>query len=252
MEPGLQSAHHAEVHRRVAGREAAATRIGVALHAAAARHSNRGEGSRLVSESASAASVLGRAARRRCTGGAGSRHRRGVGTFGDTKREPSLHGAPDARADQGGNATRGIAQGRCERRVGRIRSLHSGPFLSLPEPARLRRIHLHQAVAISLPSGMTHLLVLAIAYLTGGIPFGYLLVKLKTGEDVRCKGSVNLGATNVLRTTGRAIAVVTLLLDIGKGFFAVWLAAKLTHDSAGWTSAAALAVSARDTDPMLP
>ena len=61
-----------------------------------------------------------------------------------------------------------------------------------------------------------------VAYLIGAIPFGYLLVKLTTGKDVRASGSGNIGATNVLRTTGRAIAVVTLLLDIGKGVAAVW------------------------------
>ena len=79
---------------------------------------------------------------------------------------------------------------------------------------------------------MMPLLALVVAYLIGGIPFGYLLVRLKTGQDVRSMGSGNIGATNVLRTTGRAVAVVTLLLDIAKGFFAVWLAAKLTNDSA--------------------
>ena len=89
---------------------------------------------------------------------------------------------------------------------------------------------------------MMPLLMVAIAYLIGGIPFGYLLVKLKTGRDVRSMGSGNIGATNVLRTTGRAIAIVTLLLDIAKGFFAVWLAARLTADSPFWMSAAALAV----------
>jgi glycerol-3-phosphate acyltransferase PlsY len=97
---------------------------------------------------------------------------------------------------------------------------------------------------------MTPLLVLAVAYLVGGIPFGYLLVKLKTGEDVRSKGSGNIGATNVLRTTGRAIAVLTLLLDIGKGFFAVWFAARLTGNSPEWTSAAALAVMAGHAYPV--
>ena len=89
---------------------------------------------------------------------------------------------------------------------------------------------------------MMPLLTLIIAYLIGGIPFGYLLVKLKTGRDVRSMGSGNIGATNVLRTTGRTIAIVTLLLDIAKGFFAVWLAARLTIDSPVWMSAAALAV----------
>src|SRR5271163_4134236 len=97
---------------------------------------------------------------------------------------------------------------------------------------------------------MTPLLVVAVAYLVGGIPFGYLLVKLKTGEDVRSKGSGNIGATNVLRTTGRAIAVVTLLLDIAKGFFAVWFAAWLTGDSPSITSAAALAVMAGHAYPV--
>ncbi|HEV8038379.1 MAG TPA: glycerol-3-phosphate 1-O-acyltransferase PlsY [Bryobacteraceae bacterium] len=97
---------------------------------------------------------------------------------------------------------------------------------------------------------MRPLLVLAVAYLVGGIPFGYLLVKLKTGEDVRSKGSGNIGATNVLRTTGRAIAMLTLLLDIGKGFFAVWFAAWLTGNSPEWSSAAALAVMAGHAYPV--
>jgi glycerol-3-phosphate acyltransferase PlsY len=101
---------------------------------------------------------------------------------------------------------------------------------------------------------MKQLLVVLVAYLVGGIPFGYLLVKLKTGEDVRSKGSGNIGATNVLRTTGRAIAVVTLLLDIAKGFFAVWFAAWLTGDSPDsspiWMSAAALAVMAGHAYPV--
>lgn len=97
---------------------------------------------------------------------------------------------------------------------------------------------------------MTPLLVLVVAYVVGGIPFGYLLVKLKTGEDVRSMGSGNIGATNVLRTTGRASAVVTLLLDIGKGFFAVWFAARLTNDSTVWMSASALAVMAGHAYPV--
>ncbi len=90
----------------------------------------------------------------------------------------------------------------------------------------------------------------AIAYLIGGIPFGYLLVKLTTGKDVRASGSGNIGATNVLRTTGRAIAVVTLILDIAKGFAAVWIAATLTNDDVWWTSAAALAVMAGHAYPV--
>src|SRR5947209_17977731 len=97
---------------------------------------------------------------------------------------------------------------------------------------------------------MTPLIAVLAAYLIGGIPFGYLLVKLTTGRDVRSLGSGNIGATNVLRTTGRAIAVATLLLDIAKGYFAVWLAGYLTNDSAIWMSAAALAVMAGHAYPI--
>ena len=55
-----------------------------------------------------------------------------------------------------------------------------------------------------LSKSMIALLVLLIAYLLGAIPFGYLLVQWKTGGDVRASGSGNIGATNVLRTSGRA------------------------------------------------
>ena len=75
---------------------------------------------------------------------------------------------------------------------------------------------------------MTPLLALLTAYFLGAIPFGYLLVRWKTGADVRASGSGNIGATNVLRTTGRAAGIATLLLDIAKGYFAVWLAGSLS------------------------
>lgn len=97
---------------------------------------------------------------------------------------------------------------------------------------------------------MMPVLVLAIAYLLGAVPFGYLLVKWKTGQDVRSSGSGNIGATNVLRTTGRAAGIVTLLLDIAKGFVAVWVAARLTDSSPLWTSMAALAVMAGHAFPV--
>ncbi len=97
---------------------------------------------------------------------------------------------------------------------------------------------------------MTALLALIAAYLIGGIPFGFLLVRMTTGKDVRAEGSGNIGATNVLRTTGRAVAVATLVLDIAKGFFAVWLMGYLTNDDLLWTSAAALAVMAGHAYPV--
>lgn len=97
---------------------------------------------------------------------------------------------------------------------------------------------------------MMPLIALVVAYLVGGIPFGYLLVRWKTGEDVREKGSGNIGATNVLRTTGRAIAVATLLLDIAKGLFAVWVADRLSGGSPLWMSLSALAVMAGHAYPI--
>jgi len=97
---------------------------------------------------------------------------------------------------------------------------------------------------------MMPLLALAIAYLVGGVPFGYLLVRFKTGEDVRTLGSGNIGATNVLRTAGGGIAIATLVLDILKGFLAVWCAALLTGHSDLWMSAAALAVMAGHAYPV--
>jgi glycerol-3-phosphate acyltransferase PlsY len=97
---------------------------------------------------------------------------------------------------------------------------------------------------------MIPLAVLLIAYLLGAIPFGYLLVKWKTGADVRAAGSGNIGATNVLRTTGRAAGLVTLLLDIAKGYLAVWMAGRLTSQDVLWMSAAALAVMAGHAYPV--
>jgi glycerol-3-phosphate acyltransferase PlsY len=89
---------------------------------------------------------------------------------------------------------------------------------------------------------MNAIIVVLSAYLLGSIPFGYLLVRLRTGRDVRSAGSKSIGATNVLRTAGRLMGVVTLLLDGGKGYLAVWLAAALTERSPLWMSAAAVAV----------
>ena len=97
---------------------------------------------------------------------------------------------------------------------------------------------------------MIPILVLLLAYLLGAIPFGYVLVKWKTGADVRSAGSGNIGATNVLRTTGRAAGIATLLLDIAKGYLAVWLAGRLTAYDWLWMSAAALAVMAGHAYPV--
>jgi len=96
---------------------------------------------------------------------------------------------------------------------------------------------------------MTPLLVLAIAYLLGAIPFGYLLMKAKTGEDVRAKGSGNIGATNVMRVGCKLAGFATLLLDIAKGYLAVWIAERLTGDTLVM-SAAAVTVMAGHAFPV--
>lgn len=84
--------------------------------------------------------------------------------------------------------------------------------------------------------------VLLIAYLLGSIPFGFLLVRWRTGTDVRTKGSGNIGATNVLRTTGKALGTLTLLLDVLKGAAAVAIAQWLTGGDILWSALSALAV----------
>ena len=67
-----------------------------------------------------------------------------------------------------------------------------------------------------------------------------MVVRLFRGVDVRTQGSGNAGATNVLRTAGKALAVVTMLLDVGKGVAAVFLMKSVTYD-ARWLGAAAVA-----------
>ena len=62
-----------------------------------------------------------------------------------------------------------------------------------------------------------------LAYLLGSIPFGYLLVRVFRGEDVRRAGSGNIGATNVARSSP-GLGLLTLILDAGKGFAAVLIA----------------------------
>ncbi len=92
---------------------------------------------------------------------------------------------------------------------------------------------------------MTRQLVLQVAsvlgaYLLGSVSFATVLVRLFRGADVRDLGSGNAGATNVLRTAGKKLALATLLLDAGKGALGVLLARLVTADPA-WTGAAAVA-----------
>jgi glycerol-3-phosphate acyltransferase PlsY len=81
-----------------------------------------------------------------------------------------------------------------------------------------------------------------VAYLIGGMPFGYWFVRLSTGKDIRTMGSGNIGATNVHRSAGKKAGLIVLALDIFKGFLAVWVAAAITHSSAVGLAAGTLGV----------
>ncbi len=81
----------------------------------------------------------------------------------------------------------------------------------------------------------------AAAYLLGSIPFGLLLTRLFGGGDVRKSGSGNIGATNVARVAGTLPGILTLLFDVAKGAAAVWLAGRVSNESATWMMIAALA-----------
>ena len=79
---------------------------------------------------------------------------------------------------------------------------------------------------------MDWVLALLGGYLIGSVPFG-LLLSLAAGKgDIREIGSGNIGATNVLRTGSKELAVATLLLDGAKGFLAVWLAWRYLPEAA--------------------
>jgi glycerol-3-phosphate acyltransferase PlsY len=78
---------------------------------------------------------------------------------------------------------------------------------------------------VSLPAEVPYAAAGVLSYLLGAVPSGYLLVKLKTGKDVRTMGSGNIGATNVARALGTAWFVPVFVFDFLKGFAPVfWMA----------------------------
>jgi glycerol-3-phosphate acyltransferase PlsY len=72
-------------------------------------------------------------------------------------------------------------------------------------------------------------IVALISYLLGSIPFGYLLVRIFRGKDIRQTGSGNIGATNVARSGAKGLGIATLVLDALKGALAVGLAALIAE-----------------------
>jgi len=96
---------------------------------------------------------------------------------------------------------------------------------------------------------MRDLSLILIAYLLGSIPFGYLIVRVFAGADVRATGSGGTGATNVSRRAGKAAGLITVVLDAVKGAAAIvvarWMfglplfrAAELATPRAQWLLAA--------------
>ncbi|HEY1253000.1 MAG TPA: glycerol-3-phosphate 1-O-acyltransferase PlsY [Thermoanaerobaculia bacterium] len=82
--------------------------------------------------------------------------------------------------------------------------------------------------------------LVGVAYLLGSISFAVLLVRLRTGRDIRTEGSGNAGATNVARAHGKALGIAVALLDVAKGAGAVLLMRTVTADPR-YTAAAGLA-----------
>lgn len=78
------------------------------------------------------------------------------------------------------------------------------------------------------------------AYLLGSIPFSFLITRLVTGKDIRRLGSGNVGATNVMRTTGILPGLIALVMDVLKGVGAVYLG-KTVLGSDSWGAAAGFA-----------
>ena len=70
---------------------------------------------------------------------------------------------------------------------------------------------------------LPYVIAFVIAYLIGSVPFGVILTRLGGAGDLRQIGSGNIGATNVLRTGRKGLALATLALDVLKGALPVWL-----------------------------
>lgn len=89
---------------------------------------------------------------------------------------------------------------------------------------------------------LTPALAVAAGYLLGALPFGYWVPRLVRGEDIRTKGSGNVGASNVFRVYGRSLGIPVALLDIAKGFAAAALGLAVGGALVGVLAAAAAMV----------
>ncbi|MGB7191654.1 MAG: glycerol-3-phosphate 1-O-acyltransferase PlsY [Acidobacteriaceae bacterium] len=90
-------------------------------------------------------------------------------------------------------------------------------------------------------SALTYVLIGLAAYLLGSIPFGFLVVRAFLKEDIRAKGSGNIGATNVIRSGGKKLGGLTFLLDVCKGIVAVLVVSRIALAPVPHQNAEALA-----------
>ena len=77
------------------------------------------------------------------------------------------------------------------------------------------------------------LLIILFSYLCGSVPFGLVISFIFKKDDPRSIGSKNIGATNVLRTSGLVLGLLTLILDVLKGFIAIKITLMLNSDVVG-------------------
>jgi glycerol-3-phosphate acyltransferase PlsY len=86
------------------------------------------------------------------------------------------------------------------------------------------------------------LLLVGVAYLLGSISFAVLLVRVRTGRDIRTEGSGNAGATNVMRAHGKSLGILVAILDVAKGAAGVLLVRLVTADPRAAAAAAVAAI----------
>ena len=98
---------------------------------------------------------------------------------------------------------------------------------------------------------LTAVFLIVASYLIGAVPFGLLLSR-SSGIDIRTQGSCNIGATNVARLLGKKMGILTLLLDVAKGFFPMFVTALIIGHGPGRNLLIALSGAATVLGHMYP
>ncbi len=98
---------------------------------------------------------------------------------------------------------------------------------------------------------LTAVFLVIASYLVGAVPFGLLLSR-SSGIDIRTQGSGNIGATNVARLLGKKMGILTLLFDVGKGFFPMFVTALIVGNGPGRNLIIALSGAATVVGHMYP